>query len=425
MAADHPFLVILGLGIAFLGVVATIFSEELRWIVTPPRTTLTLVLDGSQAMSELADSAITAWEIQRNIAVQKLPDPMFGDKERVAVWIQRGIPQPSGDCKPDFELKTKGYVPANQINLDILLEAPELGGETSPGKALQTAAARMRRFSLRPITHRAIVLTNSKSTCEGRRPIDDVCLYLADIATYWSSWSNTQLVHEIMVIDFGSARVGSTQDPCGKVSSIEVTSVDLSVRQPEESNKELCRIDAKLCRIPSIPTAAPFRPIPAPSPAPPGPTLAPSPAPMPTSEHIGDRKVSTPKPTIPTTTPAPTPPAIPTPTVLLKLRSLTGRRASITEGCNQGRVIGEIGALSNPPIQLESEVVRVPEDLGFLAQYGCVRVYTGILGDPSHGYAGYVQANDVCVSGEGYDYWIAQDVFKNLPSRSRLLRCEH
>lgn len=107
----------------------------------------------------------------------------------------------------------------------------------------------------------------------------------------------------------------------------------------------------------------------------------------------------------------------------MRLRSLPGRRAAITEGCNQGRVIGEIGELDSVRLSLEAEVVSVPEDYQFLAQYGCIRVFSGILGDPSHGYAGYVQANDVCASPKNFDYWMAQPSMTTLPGRELLRRC--
>lgn len=109
----------------------------------------------------------------------------------------------------------------------------------------------------------------------------------------------------------------------------------------------------------------------------------------------------------------------------MRLRSLPGRRAAITEGCNQGRVIGEIGELDSVRLYLEAEVVGVPEDCQFLAQYGCIRVFSGILGDPSHGYAGYVQADDICISPESFDYWMAQPSLVTLPGRELLRRCAY
>ncbi|MFZ2421464.1 MAG: hypothetical protein WA029_10000 [Anaerolineae bacterium] len=373
---------------------------------------MTFILDGSQAMGELIDGARTGWDIQRNIAQLKMPAPEFGDKERVAVWVQRSIPQAAGDCQDDFELRTKGYEPADQADLYTLLKEPEFRGDTSPGAALLAAAMRMPRFSLRPITHRAVVLSNSKTTCRGLRPIDDVCAHVADIAYYWSTWSNAKLVHEIVVIDFGAQQVGATYDTCGNVPSIEVKSVNLDPGKPKESNTELCRIDAKLCNAPP--------PFPSPSPqvtptaTPSGPGRSPS-TNTPTPQRTPNLK--------PSSAPVRTPARTPTPAAVLRLRSLPGRRAAITEGCNQGRVIGEIGELNATHLYLEAEVVSVPEDCQFLAQYGCIRVFSGILGDPSHGYAGYVQANDVCAPPESFDYWMAQPFMATLPGGELLRRC--
>ncbi len=309
-------------------------------------------------------------------------------------------------------MRTKGYEPADQANLNTLLQEPEFRGSTSPGAALLAAAMRMPRFSLRPITHRAIVLSNSRMTCRGLRPIDDVCAHVADIAYYWSTWSNAKLVHEIVVIDFGAQQVGATSDTCGNVPSIEVKSVDLDPTRPKESNTELCRIDAKLCNAPPPFPSPSLRATPTSTPSGPGRTPTTN---TPTPQTTPDSR--------PPSTLAPRPTLTPTPVAVMRLRSLPGRRAAITEGCNQGRVIGEIGELNAPHLYLEAEVVSVPEDYQFLVPYGCIRVFSGILGDPSHGYAGYVQADDICVSPNSFDYWMAKPSLVTLPGRELLRRC--
>ena len=415
IVADHPLFAILGIPLAFLAVITGIFSQEIHWILSPPRTTLTFILDGSLTMGQPFSGSTTAWDVQRNIVKQKLPIAEFSGNEWVAIWVQRSLSQTSGGCQDDFELRTDGYQPADQINLDALLQEPKFDGETSPGKALLTAAARMPRFSLHPITHRAIVLSNSRRTCRGLRPIDEVCAYVADIAFYWSTRSNAKLEHEILVIDFGAQEVASNENPCGNVPSIEITSVDLDPRQPDASEEKLCLIDAKLCLGRSLQPSV-LMPTATSTPGNPTPPIAvptfTSTIPNPTGQAPNLR------PAVATALTA-----TPTPMPTLKLRSLKGRRAALTEGCNQGRVIGEIGELEDPHLYLEAEVVAIPRDLEFLQSNGCVRVFSGILGDPIHGYAGYVQANDVCIAAPSYDYWIGQPVFLKTPGVVRLVRC--
>ena len=217
------------------------------------------------------------------------------------------------------------------------------------------------------------------------------------------------------MIDFGAQEVASNENPCGNVPSIEITSVDLDPRQPDASEEKLCLIDAKLCLGRSLQPSV-LMPTATSTPGNPNPPIA---APTFTSTVLNPiGQAPNLRPTVATALTA-----TPTPMPTLKLRSLKGRRAALTEGCNQGRVIGEIGELEDAHLYLEAEVVAIPRDLEFLQSNGCVRVFSGILGDPIHGYAGYVQANDVCIATPSYDYWIGQPVFLKTPGVARLVRC--
>lgn len=100
------------------------------------------------------------------------------------------------------------------------------------------------------------------------------------------------------------------------------------------------------------------------------------------------------------------------------------RRVAVREGCNQGRVIGDIGMLPTGQF-IEALVPVIPNDFMFLESDGCLRVYTGILGDPYHGYPGFVRADEVCVVPYSYAYWRDHPAFASSSAEKWLQVCEN
>jgi hypothetical protein len=386
-------------------------------------------------MAEYLYGGLTRWQIATSLARNKLPPPPFQAQEEVAVWIERAQRNVVGSgCADELDLLTRGYIPASHLDLDAVLSGVELNGLPNPGHALEAAVARMPRFSLGQTRHQAVVLSSSDRTCSGLRPADEVCGVLKKVADRWQTWSNSQLTHEITVIDLDAGRVGTNPIDCREANVI-VRRIDLDPEAPQASNQELCKNDARLCSIFVVPVEnqpapTPVKPLPILTPNPSVTTPTPSPIaghPQPPPSQPPPKRISTPT-SSGSTRSTPSPSAVPeiataTPIPTLKLRAFSGRNAQVTEGCRQGRVIGAIGELVQQHQQLEAEVVLIPGDLRFLADEGCVRVFTGILGEPTHGFLGYVQAGDVCIVRHSYDYWRTQRTFQDAPGIDRLTPC--
>lgn len=421
-----------GLVLPLAAILSQVYGDELRWFITPPISTLAIVIDGSEAMAMEVAPGVTVWDKAVELAEIKAAAAGRRRSERVAIWIQTGLERGGLSCDAQAQRLTEGYEPAEDIEVAELLKNASYGtGKSSPGPALLKVMAEAPRYSMRGVGHQALILTSASQTCDGQDPIIEICDVILENAFRWASWTNASLSHRIEVINFSGDEVATVSNLCESQGvSVHVTKLDPS--RPEESNEELCKQDAELC-IPLLPIPTPSDTLETPSFTPistPEPAKAPSPPADATTLSQPVTPSSTPSPVYQrTATPSksahrqPTLPPAATPALLL--RAYSGTRAALTEGCNGGRVIGDLGLLDAEPRpqQIEALVPGVPEDLRFLVSDGCVRVASPILGAPSQGFLGYLRAADVCVVQASYAYWVAQPATGEVFAQYRLQRC--
>jgi hypothetical protein len=430
--------------ISLVAFLLTIYSQvspdTLRFMISPPDSTLTVILDTSAPMAEAYLGGLTRWQVASEVIHDQLDSqkrPVNQIRE-VAIWSQRGTPNATGGgCKKDFSLLTKRYMLPDRVNVNSLLSGVTLAGRPSPGQALWDAVKKMPRSIFKSWKHEAFVLSSSGDTCSGQRPIKEICDNLKDIADRWSPWPYAEFSHIIIVVDMDAGHIGSDPRYCAD-RNVTVWKVDLDPKDPTGSGRVLCEANPALCDLrinqitvePATPAAATMAPLPTPSSTPePKPTLRPTSAPlMPsTVPSATNMPTATPQPTQ-TMTPTPSPTqgagtSLPTPTPSLKLRAPSGRSATVRNDCLTGSVIGAIGLLPQYSQQMEAEVPLVPEDLHLLSVNGCIRVFTGIMGRPDRGFSGYVQAEEVCVVRSSYDYWKDLASFYQTAGIDGLRRC--
>lgn len=405
--------------------------------IRPPRAVLTIVLDASAPMGRLVGVDRTLWDVALDIAQSKLPDPRYhGEKhaqsERIAIWIERGIPA-SGGCVASHNRLTTGYVSSDGLALRALAAHIQPTGLPNPGPALREAMRDAPNNLLFKTSHRAVILTSGAQTCSGKLPAEEICEVLRNELWRWTTFSTAQISHDVIILELQGTEIRPDIVDCQVNEPVAIRHIVLDPQRPEESNSELCKLDARACDQPAFPTSTPTATPPAPSTVLPNLTtptpssLAPTPPPpvVPVLTLTPTLTPTSPQPRTPS--PVPTGEAAtpsPTATPVFAVRVPYDRRVAVREGCNQGRVIGDIGMLPTGQF-IEALVPVIPNDFMFLESDGCLRVYTGILGDPYHGYPGFVRADEVCVVPYSYAYWRDHPAFASSSAEKWLQVCEN
>ncbi len=162
--------------VAVLGVLAQMVD------IRPPRTMLTIVLDASAPMGRFVSVDRTLWDVALDIAQSRLPNDEYSKHERVAIWIERGIPSSDDDCTRSHSRLTKGYVPSEGLEIRSLAANIQPMGLPNPGPALREAMRGAPNSLLRNTNHRAVILTSGAQTCSGKSPIEEICEVLTVVS---------------------------------------------------------------------------------------------------------------------------------------------------------------------------------------------------------------------------------------------------